>query len=117
MLSKSSTYQPLKRSIFAAAQTRRHFSNSCILTQPQYQQQSPFTEGSQANYNYSYLRHFQSRHNAPDANKSSIDINYSASMFGLNSSITTGITSNEVEESWRYADLVHPHVAEFADLF
>lgn len=113
MLSKSSsTYQPLKRSILAAAH-KRQFNQSCILTHPRYnqqQQQMGFEQESQ--YNYNYLRYFQLKQNESVA-PNTFDNGSNNTLHGFNSTKSTP----QGDESWKYADLVHPHVAEFADLF
>ncbi|CCG22072.1 hypothetical protein CORT_0B03640 [Candida orthopsilosis Co 90-125] len=125
MMLRSTTCQSLKRSL---ASQSRQFSQSCILTQPQFkleQQPQPQSQPQlqQKGGQHSYLRYFQQKP------KTGIDATIGTAAYvcqaggsngfesGYNSSRPNGEDGEEVEESWRYVDLVYPHVAEFADLF
>lgn len=126
MLSRTTTcQQPLKRSIVACQ--KHQFSQSYILTQPQYhsnnQQQHQAQEESSR---YSYLRYFQLKKLVGGAGAGATYTNQAgvsnasscgATSSSLNSSRIDAKQIDQDEKSWRYVDLVHPHVAEFADLF
>ncbi|KAI5966046.1 hypothetical protein CANMA_003292 [Candida margitis] len=115
MFTKSSTYQPLRRSIMT--HTRRQFSQVTVLSQPQYRQQFPQSQGN----SYNYLSYFQSKSNATTGYNNDGDVNRTTTSCSDGSSTTSSNSSRaeaaEEEASWHYVDLVHPHVAEFADLF